>query len=165
MLLDEVANQQRVQQLIAAGVTVFVDLTEPEETVDLEPYMPLVHKINTHPGSEFAYHRIPIPDMEVPTTAAMAQTLDIIDTAIGSQRTVYVHCWGGIGRTGTVVGCYLVQQGMDGESAIREIARLRQHTPDYRYPATAREVQRNMVRAWQSIEHQQGDTSASWYNT
>ncbi|MEM8534611.1 MAG: dual specificity protein phosphatase family protein [Chloroflexota bacterium] len=148
MLLDEVANRQRVQRLIAAGVTVFLDLTEPEETVDLEPYMPLVHKLDAQSGDEFTYHRIPIPDMEVPTAAEMAQALDIIDAALHNQRTVYVHCWGGIGRTGTVIGCYLVQQGMDGEATIREIARLRQHTPDYRYPAPAREIQRQMVREW-----------------
>lgn len=148
MLLEAPTNRQRIQQLIMAGVTVFVDLTEPEETIDLEPYMPLVQALSKQPTSEFAYHRISIPDMEVPTTAAMAQTLDIIDTAIHNHHTVYVHCWGGIGRTGTVVGCYLVQQGMDGEAAIHEIARLRQYTPDYRYPAPAREIQRQMVREW-----------------
>src|SRR3712207_6971239 len=42
----------------------------------------------------------------------------------------YVHCWGGIGRTGTVVGCYLVEHGMDGEQAIAAIAEWRAGTPD-----------------------------------
>ncbi|WP_374108489.1 hypothetical protein [Nostoc sp. XA010] len=31
-----------------------------------------------------------------------------IDRALNGQEKVYVHCWGGIGRTGIVVGCYLV---------------------------------------------------------
>lgn len=38
---------------------------------------------------------------------------------------VYVHCWGGIGRTGTVVGCLLVDAGMSGEAAVARIAALR----------------------------------------
>ncbi|MCG8352317.1 MAG: hypothetical protein MI924_31515, partial [Chloroflexales bacterium] len=60
-----------------------------------------------------------------------------------------IHCWGRIGRTGTVVGCYLACHGMSGEAAIQEIARLRQKTPDYRYPAPARDIQRQMVCTWQ----------------
>ena len=35
---------------------------------------------------------------------------------------VYVHCWGGIGRTGTVVGCWLVRHGMTGDEALAEFA-------------------------------------------
>ena len=38
--------------------------------------------------------------------------LDEIDGAILNGKTVYVHCLGGIGRTGTVVGCYLVRHGI-----------------------------------------------------
>ncbi len=33
-----------------------------------------------------------------------------------------MHCWGGIGRTGTVVGCYLVHRGLTGEAALARLA-------------------------------------------
>jgi protein tyrosine/serine phosphatase len=37
---------------------------------------------------------------------------------------VYVHCVGGIGRTGTVVGCWLIRHGMQPEQAFRHLAQL-----------------------------------------
>jgi protein-tyrosine phosphatase len=48
----------------------------------------------------------------------------IID-AIGANRTgvTYVHCWGGVGRTGTVAGCLLVEAGFTSEEAIAILAR------------------------------------------
>ena len=36
----------------------------------------------------------------------MVAILDSLDTAIADEHTIYLHCWGGIGRTGTVVGCW-----------------------------------------------------------
>jgi len=41
---------------------------------------------------------------------------------------VFVHCWGGVGRTGTVVGCLLVDAGHDGQAALDRITALRTGT-------------------------------------
>jgi protein-tyrosine phosphatase len=54
----------------------------------------------------------------------MAAILEAMDTAILQGRKVYLHCWGGIGRTGTVVGCYLVHQGLEGGSALQHLKEL-----------------------------------------
>jgi len=43
---------------------------------------------------------------------------------LASGRRVYVHCRAGIGRTGTVVGCYLAEQGLDGSEALSQLNRL-----------------------------------------
>ena len=48
----------------------------------------------------------------------MQHLLNILDQALEAGHTVYVHCWGGVGRTGTVVGCYLVRHGMTGDEAL-----------------------------------------------
>ena len=40
---------------------------------------------------------------------------------LAGGRTVYLHCRGGIGRTGTVLGCYLVRQGQTAEEALASI--------------------------------------------
>jgi protein-tyrosine phosphatase len=48
----------------------------------------------------------------------MRAILDTIDGALAEGRTVYFHCWGGIGRTGTVAGCWLVRHGMRGAEAL-----------------------------------------------
>jgi hypothetical protein len=36
-----------------------------------------------------------------------------------------VHCWGGTGRTSTVVGCLLVDNGLDAHAALADINRRR----------------------------------------
>ncbi|MCY3651030.1 MAG: hypothetical protein OXG40_14900 [Acidimicrobiaceae bacterium] len=55
------------------------------------------------------------------------ECLDAIDGALGEGRTVYVHCWGGIGRTGTVVGGWLIRHGLTGQGALDQIAVWWQH--------------------------------------
>jgi protein-tyrosine phosphatase len=47
---------------------------------------------------------------------------------IAAGRVVYVHCWGGKGRTATVVGCLLIDAGLDYDAAIARIAELRAGT-------------------------------------
>ena len=49
-----------------------------------------------------------IPDMGIPSLPAMRQ---LIDDLCMASPIVYIHCWGGSGRTGTVAGCYLVNAG------------------------------------------------------
>ncbi|MBN1137060.1 MAG: dual specificity protein phosphatase family protein [Anaerolineae bacterium] len=72
---------------------------------------------------------MPIRDGDTPAAEGMKRILDAIDAAIEQGCAVHVHCWGGIGRTGTVVGCCLVRHGMSGPQALAEIARRRAGTP------------------------------------
>ena len=67
--------------------------------------------------------------MGTPTAGHVMQILDDIDAVRADGGTVYVHCWGGVGRTGTVVGCLLVRHGLDGGDAIARIAELRREIP------------------------------------
>ena len=52
----------------------------------------------------------------------MSKILDAIDAAMRDGKTVYVHCLGGVGRTGTVIGCWLVRHGRTGNTALCQIA-------------------------------------------
>ena len=70
-----------------------------------------------------AHHRFAIRDFGVPTAALMRATLDVIYGALDVIEPVYLHCWGGVGRTGTVVGCLLREQGLTGAEALDLIAR------------------------------------------
>jgi protein-tyrosine phosphatase len=62
---------------------------------------------------------------------------------------VYVHCWGGFGRTGTVVGCHLVRHGRSGAAALARLNELRRETPYAAHPSPEREAQRALVRSWE----------------
>jgi protein-tyrosine phosphatase len=70
---------------------------------------------------EVEHHRFPIGDFGLPTPEQMNLILDMIDVALQTGRKIYLHCWGGIGRTGTTVGCYLVRRGSTGEEALRQL--------------------------------------------
>ena len=47
-----------------------------------------------------------------------------IHTALKLGRRIYIHCRAGIGRTGVVVGCYLVEEGLDGRTALKRLNEL-----------------------------------------
>ncbi|MCG3210206.1 MAG: hypothetical protein FOGNACKC_03837 [Anaerolineae bacterium] len=111
----------KLNRFLALGVNSFIDLTEAHE---LHPYEPLLRLEAAARGIAVDYRRMSIVDQQVPAAAHMTAVLDTIDAAIAAGKTVYVHCWGGIGRTGTVVGCYLVRHRNSGDEALREIARL-----------------------------------------
>ena len=68
-------------------------------------------------------HADPRPARAAPRRADAATSRTTIAAALAAGRRVYLHCRAGIGRTGTVVGCYLVEQGYDGERALRELNR------------------------------------------
>ncbi|KPK58669.1 MAG: protein-tyrosine phosphatase family protein [Gammaproteobacteria bacterium] len=112
----------RLESYLECGITDFIDLTTPGE---LDPYEDLLHELGRARQLQVDYLRLPIVDMSIPEDPAnMTRILDEIDQRIDTGGTVYVHCWGGIGRTGTVIGCYLVRQGLTGESALGQLARL-----------------------------------------
>ena len=75
--------------------------------------------------------------------------MDTIDAALHAGHSVYVHCWGGHGRTGTEVGCYLVrQQGLTGEQALAEVKRLHATMADHAVTSPERPEQLALVRNW-----------------
>jgi protein-tyrosine phosphatase len=66
-----------------------------------------------------------------------------------TRAAQYVHCWGGIGRTGTVVGCWLVaREGLTTDAALQRIAELRKDTPDRGLGSPETKLQRRFVLQW-----------------
>jgi len=104
-----------VRNLVDAGVTLFVDLTHEGE---LEPYASLVQE-------PLRYVNRSIRDFSIPTRGQLVSILDEIDAELAAGGVVYVHCWAGCGRTGVVVGTWLVRHGVDPQEALRRIADAR----------------------------------------
>jgi hypothetical protein len=84
----------------------------------------------------------------------MKAILDQLDESLGAGRRIYLHCWGGIGRTGTTVGCYLVRHGLNGEQALRQLAEWWQEVPKSRIHPSSPETreQVNFVLNWAGFE-------------
>ncbi len=49
---------------------------------------------------------------------------------------IYVHCLGGIGRTGTVVGCWLAGQGIAQDLTAIDLIRKLRHNDAHAYIAS-----------------------------
>jgi hypothetical protein len=113
--------QQRLIAFLRAGFDTFIDLTKVGER---EPYLPTLLEEAALYGVDVTHQRFSIGDFATPDGDQMNAILGDIQTALETGRKVYVHCWAGVGRTGTTVGCYLVRQGMSGEEALAHLATI-----------------------------------------
>ncbi len=105
--VDARSSRSKLRGMVAMGFTRFIDLTTPADGLEL--YEKLLLEISSGKASRLSFG---IHDMDVPTDRRfMAQILDSIDNELENGHAVYVHCWGGIGRTGTVIGCWLKRHG------------------------------------------------------
>jgi protein-tyrosine phosphatase len=144
---DPEAARRRIDAFLEAGVTAFIDLTESYELV---PYEGILKEEAKLYGIDVSYQRLPIRDGGVPASDTMTAILDAIDKAIHDGKCVYVHCWGGIGRTGMVVGCHLVRHGMPNEQALERVNQLYRTRPVdlYHLRAPETDAQVEFVRNW-----------------
>ena len=125
----------KLEAIEAAGVTHFVDLT------DSPAYRP-----------HHARHlQRPIVDFGLPSKAAMRETLYLIRAALERGGVIYLHCRAGIGRTGTVAGCLLVEHGFSAPEALALLQRKFAVMPKSAWAGSTPETaaQRAFVAGWQ----------------
>lgn len=139
-----------VQALVEAGVDVIVSLLESNETyADGSPYEPydeyFLHLADNR-KIRAGYYNFPIPDFGLPEVLQMKQILNVIDDSIENGHRVFVHCWGGKGRTGTVVGCWLARHGV--ASPLDKLTELRAACSNANQPSPETEAQRCFVLNW-----------------
>jgi hypothetical protein len=149
------ATRARIRVMLRAGIDSFLDLTQLGELPEYRLLLPgRVH-----------YLRSAIIDTRIPTDPAQMRAIQgHLRAMLAGGRRVYVHCRAGIGRTGTVIGCYLAEQGLDGPDALRELNRLwRQSARSTSWPAVPQTIeQAEFILGW--ARHRpappDGDTAA-----
>ncbi len=95
------------------GIEILLSLTEePPSSRDLRD------------AGLLLYH-VPVVDMTAPTQEDLDRCISAIARGRESGMGVGVHCGAGAGRTGAVLACYFVSEGLSAEEAIRKVRKLR----------------------------------------
>lgn len=136
--------KRKLEVLTSAGVNSFVDLTEAGEWAGggsrMVPYNGLLPESVTH-------RRFPIPDTSVIPDDDYDEILDYIRAELDAGKVVAVHCWGGKGRTGTVVGAFLIDtEGRRYPEVIDRMQALRAGSSKADHPVPDTEEQHRVLR-------------------
>jgi protein-tyrosine phosphatase len=133
-----------LKELIEAGVKCFIDLT------DNNRYSPYEDEAKELSNNNAEVHIFPVTDRSIPKSPEYTKKiLDVIDKNIDKGGIVYIHCLAGIGRTGTLVGCWLGRHGYSGKDTLKRLNELWQDNPVSKYteiPQTA--LQCDYVKNW-----------------
>ena len=147
-------HDQKIQALLDAGVRLFVNLMEPDETDHRgRPFVPYDDRVQELCPTASRV-RFAIQDLSTPTIDQMHMILDTIDRSLEDGSPVYVHCWGGVGRTGTAVGCWLLRHGLAAPASvldtIMELRKQDRERGQRMSPETA--GQQRFVKQWPTQE-------------
>ena len=154
---DPAVAETKLSGLLDCGVTHVICLMEENECDHsgraFSDYYPLLQKISAARQLQLQWTRRPIKDLNIPAAAEMSRTLDIVDDVIKNGGCAYIHCWGGRGRTGTVIGCWLARHGIaTGDAALQQLTALTAHAREHfpHIPETLE--QREFVRKWKPAQ-------------
>jgi hypothetical protein len=152
--VDPLKHVERVTGLWNAGMRTFVNLIEEDEKNPqgkaFARYDHILRDLATKDDERVAHLRFPIVDQHITSNDRMSSILDAIDLSIANHVPVYAHCFGGIGRTGTVVCCWLLRRGfVTKESVFQVLKQLRQADVERSWrDAPENDVQKDFVLNW-----------------
>merc|ERR1712158_114642 len=95
-----------LKALVDAGVDTFVNLQKSYREYDCSDYretLKILARKPSFPPHPISFLHFPIPDLDVVKDQVMLALIDQLTDLLKKGRCLYVHCYGGHGRTGTVL--------------------------------------------------------------
>lgn len=147
---DTATRDAKLHGLLDCGIRRVISLMEPDETDyggrPFEPYLPRLQALASQQARPISWLNGPLRDAHPPQPEMLRRILSTIESGLREGVPTYVHCWGGHGRTGTVVACHLVQRGMSAQQAIDKLLAWRAGLPKHHFPFEG--GQERFVRDW-----------------
>ncbi len=104
-------DQRALEELAARHVALVIDLRERSQQTNVEQQMVEALKMK--------YLNIPFRGFGAPSDDQVRRVLWLLVN--GDTQKIFVHCWRGKDRTGTVIACYRIQHdGWDNKKALAE---------------------------------------------
>ena len=135
------------------GIQCIIDVSSPDD------HLPAYDTLLAQHAPGIVCFNYPIRDGFVPSAALMVAILDTVAAYRTQDKNIYIHCWGGVGRTGMVVACWYMRRGMNATGGvrllneIRQIAGLKRTSPDFH-------AQIEFVNHWSEPDE---ETRQHWY--
>ncbi len=143
-------RDEKLGGLLDCGITQIVRLMETDEVAyggqPFAPYAPRFLELAAARDLIAEVHTFPIRDGYKPSPETLAAVLEQLQRNIEAKTPTYLHCWGGHGRTGTIVACHLIRNGSTPEAAIAQLMQWRADLPKNHFPFE--NDQENFVRAF-----------------
>ncbi len=120
---DSEQTEKTIEGLLSLGITCFINLTEVDD--GLPEYEEVVNRLS---GGKATVVRVGVPDHDIPYSPDDTNAvINLINLEVQNGGKVYMHCYGGVGRTGMMVGCWLAREagsGVAGLAKLREVWKL-----------------------------------------
>ncbi len=116
-----------IQRIREWGASTVISLIEVHEFGELQ-VANLPNAVTEHGMS---WIHLPIRDMQAPGAGFIPYWLKLgqeLVNELAQGNRVFVHCKGGLGRTGTIAACLLIESGMTNLGAIELVRMARQKT-------------------------------------